>query len=231
MRNNTQILRDIESLANLLKKYQIESDNLYILEQMANNYKAWNECNIKDLTFTFSCASQKPYPDIIKKISVVIDLSYEYDDLDSNRDVFKSYQLEICIKGYERDAAIESKCFCWHLDRETNVDGKFIHPRYHFHAGGYLMKDRIPADGIDFVISSPRLSHPPMDIVLVIHFLIQNFINTRDEADKYKITSNDEYIEILSRAHRRVLDPYFNTFSKENAHQDYTKTNLFPLYS
>ena len=70
-----------------------------------------------------------------------------------------------------------------------------------------------------------------MDLVLVIHFMIQNFINTRDEADKYKITSDDEYIEILSRSHKRVLDPYFDTFSKDNTHQDYTKTNLFPLYS
>lgn len=231
MKNNIQILRDIESLARLLKRYQIESDNLYILEQMASNLKTWDECSIKDLTFTFPCASQKSYPDIVKKISVSIDLSYKYDDLDSNRDVFKSYQLEICIKGYERNVAIESKYFCWHLDRETNVKGKFIHPRYHFHAGGYSMKDIIPEDGIDFVISSPRLSHPPMDIVLVIHFIIQNFINSRDEADKYKITSDDDYIEILTRAHKRVLDPYFDTFSKDNVHLDYTKTNLFPLYS
>lgn len=77
MRNNIQILRDIESLARLLKRYQIESDNLYILEQMASNLKTWDECSIKDLTFTFPCASQKPYPDIVKKISVSIDLSYK----------------------------------------------------------------------------------------------------------------------------------------------------------
>lgn len=231
MRNKTQILRDIESLVKLLNKYQIQSDNLYLLEQMACNYKTWDECNIKDLTFTFSSASQKPYPDIVKKISVAIDLSYKYDDLDSDRDVFKSYQLEVCIKGYERDSNIESKYFCWHLDRETNTSGKFIHPRYHFHAGGYLMKDIIPADGIDFVISSPRLAHPPMDLVLIIHFMIQNFINTRDEADKYKITSDEEYLEILTRAQERILDPYFSAFSNDCTSKDYTKTNLFPLYS
>lgn len=231
MGNNMQILRDIESLARLLNKYEIESDNLYLLELMASNHKAWDKCEIKDLTFTFPCASQKPYPDVVKKISVAIDLSYKYNDLNSNRDVFDSYQLEICIKGYELDAKVESKYFCWHLDRETNTNGKFIHPRYHFHAGGYIMKDVLPEDGTDFVISSPRLSHPPMDIVLVIHFMIQNFINTRDEPNKYSITSDDEYIEILTRAHKRVLDPYFDTFSKDNKHQDYTKTNLFPLYS
>lgn len=230
MRNKTQILRDIETLANLLNKYGIESDNLYLLEQMANNPKVWDECEIKDLTFKFSCASQKPYPNIVKKISVAIDLSYKYDNLDSKRDIFKSYQLELCIKGYESNQKIESKYFCWHLDRETNVIGKFIHPRYHFHAGGYLMKDILQEDGIDFVISSPRLSHPPMDIVLVIHFIIQNFINTRDEADKYQITSDEDYIAILSRAHKRVLNPYFDTFSKDNEHLDYTRTNLFPLY-
>lgn len=230
MRNNIQILRDIESLVKLLNKYQIESDNLYLLEQLASNHKTWDECNIKDLTFTFSCAAQKPYPDVIKRISVAIDLSYKYDDINSNKDIFKSYQLEVCIKGYERDAKLESKYFCWHLDRETNVNGKFIHPRYHFHAGGYLMKDILPEQGHDFVISSPRLAHPPMDIVLIIHFLIQNFINTRDEADKYKITLDDEYIDILMRAQKRILDPYFGALSKDSDHLDYTRVNLFPLY-
>lgn len=88
MGNNMQILRDIESLARLLNKYEIESNNLYLLELMASNHKAWDKCEIKDLTFTFPCASQKPYPDVVKKISVAIDLTYKYNDLNSNRDVF-----------------------------------------------------------------------------------------------------------------------------------------------
>lgn len=231
MKRNNQILRDIETLARLLNKYQIKSDNLYLLEQMASNYKLCNECSLKDLTFTFSCAAQKPYPNVVKKIAVVIDLNYSYGELNTLQDVFNTYQLEICIKGYERNKEIESKYFCWHLDREINLDGKFIHPLYHFHAGGYLMKDILDAGGADFVISSPRLAHPPMDVILLIHFIIQNFINKRDEADMYKITSDEEYVEILARAQNRVLDPYFATFSKDSSHQDYTKNNLFPLYS
>ena len=231
MKRYNQILRDIEALARLLNKYQIKSDNLYLLEQMASNYKLCNECGLKDLTFTFSCAAQKPYPDVVKKIAVVIDLNYSYGELNTLQDVFNTYQLEICIKGYERDKETESKYFCWHLDREINLDGKFIHPRYHFHAGGYLMKDILDAGGSDFVISSPRLAHPPMDVILLIHFIIQNFINKRDEADMYKITSDEEYVGILARAQNRVLDPYFATFSKDSSHQHYRKNNLFPLYS
>jgi hypothetical protein len=231
MKGNRQILRDIETLARLLKKYQIESDNLYLLEQMASNHKLLKECSLNDLTFTFSCAAQKPYPDVVKKIAVVIDLNYSYGDLDTACDVFQTYQLELCIKGYERNKETESKYFCWHLDRETNLEGKFIHPRYHFHAGGYRMKDVLEEEGRDFVISSPRLAHPPMDVILIVHFIIQNFINKRDQANMYKITNDEEYIAILMRAQNRVLDPYFATFSKDSNHQDYTKNNLFPLYS
>ncbi len=48
---------------------------------------------------------------------------------------------------------------------------------------------------------------------------------------KAGLMNDESYKLLLEKARERILDPYFLTFHPTSTHQDYTKTNLFPLYS
>lgn len=231
MKVNRQIPQDIAKLAEIIRKYDFTSIiEPYPLEQAASNWKEWNKFDISDLTFTISCSKQKPIPNNINRIAIVLDINYIYGNLEEECDVFQNYQLNLCIKGYKLGTNSESKFFSWHLDKEENTDASFIHPLYHFHAGGKRLKGKIGKDSENFVISSPRLAHPPMDIILAIHFIIQNFVNGSEVKEKEQLIHDHDYCEIVSRAQQRVLDPYFGAFSKQSKHKDYSRENLFPLY-
>jgi len=104
----------------------------------------------------------------------------------------------------------------WHFDRHiTTVKSKGtnqpleIHPLFHFQFGG----DRL-AEGRGAVNSAwgnllelhaPRISHPPLDLVLLIDFILANFAGStwHDLVENKK-----EYHEIVEAAQRRFWCPY-----------------------
>ena len=229
-----KILQDLTKLVDLLKKYDFENNNIIELYQLQNligqakkDESVYNY-NIDNLVFNISASGMKPYPNVTK-LTVVIKLDYILNsNLSVEVDAFNTYSLELFIKGFEDTTSIEEyKFFCWHLDKEVNIDGKFIHPLYHFHAGGKRIKD-IEKGNLIF-ISSPRIPHPQMDIILAIHFVIQNFINGKEITQKTKLLADDNYIDLIGRAQMRVLDPYFQSIAGAR-HSLFTKQNLFPLY-
>lgn len=226
-----QIFADIQSLEHLIEKYQlnsiIETDSL---NNMVGKEEDFSTCSI-EVIFNVTSSSQKPNPQV-KFLNIFMELNYKFNkNKDNTHDVFSDYNFNLTIKGYNKATDQNKKYFCWHLDREPQTDGRFIHPLYHFHAGGRNMSDKIDEAYDDFVISSPRLAHPPMDVILSIHFLIQNFINGNETKQKKELLNDDDYIDIIERAQKRVLDPYFNAISdKTKKYKDYNKSNLFPLY-
>lgn len=231
-----KILTDIQELIRLLRVYGFESSNiveLYRLDNLvgqANDGQIVCKYNIDDLVFNISASGMKPYP-TVSKLTIVIKTEYTLNtNLAADIDIFNSYTLELFIRGYEdKDAANtdEYKFFCWHLDKEDNLHGRLIHPRYHFHAGGKHLKD-IEKGNLVF-ISSPRIPHPPMDIILAIHFVIQNFINGNEIDKKTNLLADPKYTDLIERAQKRILDPYFQSIAGAN-HNSFTKQNLFPLY-
>lgn len=232
--NHSKIISDIKELVRLLKLYQFEyMIELYQLENIIGKSQAvFYDYNIGNLTFRISTSGMSPYPKVAK-LSVSIDTSYSLQvDMSAKNDIFQTYSLELFIRGYiDKTAGDEevSNFFCWHLDREENTTGDFVHPLYHLHAGGNQLKDgNIDAGGMIF-ISSPRIPHPPMDIILAIHFVIQNFINNGDCEQKSKLLADDGYQDVVERARKRVLDPYFQSIAGAN-HDSFTRQNLFPLY-
>ena len=68
-----------------------------------------------------------------------------------------------------------------------------------------------------------------MDIILAIHFIILNFVNSKEYPAKEYLLSDESYIDVIERAQKRVLDPYFNAINGDG-HTVFTKENLFPLY-
>ncbi len=234
--NHRTIISDISNLVKLLKQYKFDNYiELYPLENLIGQANKKNTYNysIDNIYLRTSTSSQKPHPKHLKRIAVGIKIEYNLlQTIDANVDIFDKYLFELLIKGYPdqtNEYGEECNFFCWHLDKDCNTNGKFIHPYYHFHAGG----NRISEDMVDgsklIFISSPRLPHPPMDIALAIHFLIQNFINADEIPEKKALLSNDEYVGIINRASERILNPYFRTISGEQ-HSKFTRENLFPLY-
>lgn len=232
--NHSKIISDIKKLIELLKRYQFDYIiELYHLENLiGKSQTAIYNYSIGDLTFKIPISGMSPYPKVAK-LTISIDVNYSLqEDMSAQNDIFKAYSLELFIRGYADRTAGDtdvSNFFCWHLDREENTTGDFIHPLYHLHAGGNQLKnENIDAGGLMF-IGSPRIPHPPMDIILAIHFVIQNFINNGSFEQKSKLLANDDYQDVVDRARKRVLDPYFQSIAGAN-HDSFTKQNLFPLY-
>lgn len=232
--NHSKVISDIKELVRLLKLYQFDyMIDLYQLENLiGKSQTVLYDYSIEDLTFKISTSGMSPYPKVSKLI-VSLDAKYSLQtDMSACDDIFRTYSLELYIRGYKNKVAADtevSNFFCWHLDREENVAGDFIHPLYHLHAGGNKLKnDSIDAGELVF-IGSPRIPHPPMDIILAIHFVIQNFINNGECELKSKLLADYDYQDIVERAQKRVLDPYFQSIAGAK-HNSFTKQNLFPLY-
>lgn len=230
---HNSIIMDLRELIKLLTKYEffptlIEPQNINGLLKSGN--EIFYQYDTNDIVFNVTASGMKSNPTEVKKIVVILNTKYKLKEtLSVKSDIFEDYNFNIFIKGYwDKSASVDddSNFFCWHLDREPSTDGNFIHPYYHFHAGGHNIGDRDPGELL--LINSPRLAHPPMDIFLAIHFVILNFFNTKDFRDQKEILNNEAYQLIIERAQKRVLDPYFSALNGDS-HDDYSKYNLFPL--
>lgn len=157
-------------------------------------------------------------------VYVLLSLNYEYSiPYLANIDLFSKYQLDLEVK------CNEGKSFAWHLDREPGIDGKYIHPLYHFHGGGKKVEGKNAGDLL--ILRSPRLPHPPMDLFLAIHFVLENFLNTKTYSRQMKIFEDPLYKEIIMRAQNRLLDPYYGAIVDKNKVEGYyAPHNLCPLY-
>ena len=232
---HSNIISDLKKMILLLKKYTFESTNSMEIFRLNNIIGHQNEVffeyNTEDLVFNVTTSGMDAKP-TVKKISITLNTKYTLDnELSNHKDIFQDFSWNIFIKGYtgKDDAPNEySNFFCWHLDKEENTDGNYSHPYYHFHAGGNFLHGRDLGNLL--MISSPRIPHPPMDIFLSIHFIITNFFHSEDFPNHKKILDDYDYLVIIERAQRRVLDPYFSTFNGVD-HDDYSRHKLFPLYS
>lgn len=158
-----------------------------------------------------------------KKIRVEIELKFTLDEK-SSCDLFSSYNCNIEFFLMNNT----NPSFSWHLDREENTDGDFVHPRYHFQAGGHSM-EHINQQHVCF-FSSPRLPHPPMDVILLLHFIIQNFINSGTYSNKKKLLEDNDYQCIIGLSQKHVLDKYFEIlYNGKSDCETITSYNLFPL--
>lgn len=100
---------------------------------------------------------------------------------------------------------------CWHLDLHIEEDGdgqpKYCHPLYHFAFGGNKMEamgDNFFGNGL--MLPAPRLMHPPMDAILGIDFILQNYF----DRDKIQTLLDDSsYKEIVNNSQNRLWKPFF----------------------
>jgi hypothetical protein len=151
------------------------------------------------------------------------------DSLSTELDPLFAYVFDISISAFKSESSTEKVYYSsWHHDRHLNTQNvRYTHPTYHFQFGGKKME---LLDDEMAVLSSPRIPHPPMDIFLGFHFIISNYFNNRKFNFVNDLLEDSDYQNIIKRAQQRLWTPYFKAFDSTNTHQDFTMSNLFPLY-
>jgi hypothetical protein len=201
------IIEAIETNQHDLIDYRLSNFSIYLKGAIAKSSPVnMNFCKI-ELENRFALK------DVLTEL---IDPLFKYS-LDLKISLFKSEQNQ--TKEY---------CSTWHLDKEEgNLNFSYVHPYYHIQFGGkkheYLDPDMA-------VLGSPRIPHPPMDLILGFHFIINNFVDRKVYQYVDKILLDPRYLRILANSKKRLWEPYFNGYSTEFIHDDYKINNLFPLY-
>lgn len=137
--------------------------------------------------------------------------------------------LEFSIVVSTDDGAYLSS---WHFDKHIvsddgqDEDPEDAHPLYHFQYGGKNLSPLGGNHGGILILPSPRIGHPPMDVVLAIDFILSNFAGVHWK----KLRDKPDYSKRLSEAQDKYLRPYIeNMMSWWNAgrESDYVKS-LWP---
>ena len=222
--------KDLSDFVKLLKDFEvpvelIELSNLDSKMQYETNFKV----DIQNIVFNIDKKISGTIPVGIELITVTFSNCYE---LDSTKDLLlqdpvKDYNFQMQIKGYDNNA--KEYIFWWHLDKNIeSAPPKFTHPYYHFQSGGNDLE--LKDSGEIILLGAPRLPHPPMDLFLGIHFIINNFLSSKDYPQILVLFKNYEYQEIIKTAQKRMWEPYFNGFGLGNINSDFTFQNIFPLF-
>lgn len=147
-----------------------------------------------------------------------------------------SMELLIVIER-KKDGILKPLTSAWHLDKhsdtqkagEKNVESNFSHPEYHFHFGGRQLTDDQNISGNILLIGSPRIQYFPMDIILAIDFVIQNFY---EKEKRTSLTKNPDYVKAVQNAKQRIWKPYIIAMAKEiglhSSLNDFQFTDNFP---
>lgn len=131
-------------------------------------------------------------------------------------DPFTKLEINIELLGFDSD--LNDLINCWHIDRhilakegeEEEESPYFPHPLYHIQYGGRKMTNREDLNyGNILVIDSPRISFPPMDIILTLDYVIANYYGKI----WYELKDDIRYNEAISYSREKIWRPYFRSIS------------------
>jgi hypothetical protein len=122
------------------------------------------------------------------------------------------------IKGFDIVVTTNGYVSSWHLDRHevqpNNGRCDYIHPIYHFTHGGHKMEGYTATIddyfGNAIIMRNPRLMHPPMDLILGIDFIFNQFIPNK----KLSILSDKAYIDIVNQVKVFLWRPFALAIAK-----------------
>ncbi|TKT93340.1 hypothetical protein [Dyadobacter frigoris] len=243
---NKQIAADLCKLAILLNTYNLCGD-VSPLDGAGQSFietesKIW-KYNLRKITFNDADEVGGRMPSESEQISVSLSLFIKSSGVigDEVSNPLSELNVDIEIGGQRlnsRTYEIDDLYSSWHLDlhEEEMGDGspKFSHPLYHFSFGGEKMEgmgeDLI---GNTIILPAPRLMHPPMDAVLAIDFILQNYF-IREKIKK--LLSDPEYKEIVRNSQLRLWKPYFASIysfwdkGNFNVHENFNCSKVLPFY-
>jgi len=187
------------------------------------------EIDAKNITINLNHSISGTTPINIKMFVISFDHGLTIDDTKvfAVDDVIKDYLFDIQITGFDENA--QEYYYAWHLDKNiSSTEPKYTHPYYHFQGGGQRIEGTPSGDIL--LVDFPRIPHPPMDLFLGIHFIINNFISSKEYPKKIELLNDFEYQNVMIDSQKLVWDLYFNSFASGCTHNDFNFKNVFPLY-
>lgn len=118
-----------------------------------------------------------------------------------------NFEFKVSILG---EVGAKTVINCFHIDYDcgnepSDEKRKFIHPLYHLTFGGMDLDDYNVGDFLN--IPSPRFVVMPMDVILIIDFILSNFLSKT----KYeKIKSESAYSDELHKSQTKYWKPFFH---------------------
>jgi hypothetical protein len=182
-----------------------------------------------------------PYDATQISIALTVSIASSEQQHDVIYNPLKSLAVDIEIDGCRLNPStgeIDDLYSCWHLDmhieKKGDNDAKYSHPMYHFAFGGNKMEEK--GDGFfgnSVILPSPRLMYPPMDAVLAIDFILQNYY---DKATIKNLLLDPIYTEIVASSQKRLWKPFFASLYSQwdkidsPVLPDFSTKKLLPLY-
>jgi hypothetical protein len=231
--NRRSYVKDIKFLKEIIEDSNVLGvftgiDN--IIEAIETSEKDLIDYRLSNFSIYLKGAIARAQPKNLHYCKIELENRLEVkDNLNAKIDPLSRYSLDFKISLYKSERnQTKEYCSTWHLDKEhRDLNFSYVHPYYHMQFGGkkheYLDPDMA-------VLGSPSIPHPPMDLILGFHFIINNFVDRKVHDYVDKILLDPRYIRILANSKKRLWEPYFNGYSTEFNHEDYTINNLFPLY-
>lgn len=231
--NRSKYVRDLSFLKEIISTNSVKGvftgiDE--IIDEIEKNDKDLIDYRLSNFSIYLKGAIAKAQPRDLHFCKIELENRLEVkDDLNDKIDPLSRYSLDFKISLYKSEQNQKKEyCSTWHLDKEhRNLNFSYVHPYYHLQFGG---KKHEYLDPNMAVLGSPRIPHPPMDLILAFHFIINNFVDRKVHDYVDVILSDTRYLKILANSKKRLWEPYFNGYSTEFNHNDYNINNLFPLY-
>jgi len=235
--SNNVIARDIYEFVGLVNKYNVcNLFNVNTLIGVADSLPDVAHCEIEGIEIEFY--NYKPISKTVPKIKYfkinLINSILSNPDADiKTQDPINKCTFDLIVTGFCYHDTEKEYINCWHLDKhireEGDGDAKYSHPLYHFQYGGKNMNE-LTDTGDTLLMGAPRIPHPPMDIFLAIHFILNNYFNKNDSdyACLQDLFADTDYQDILETAKNRMWYPYFKGLSNSE-NNDLNLENLFPL--
>ena len=224
-----EIKNDLEELVSLIES---EEDFAKLIDttpiqNAINSLASSKNCfyDIQNLSFDINKKIKKIHPDV-DKVTLIINNKVHYQD-NGGIIYIGDYNLDIVIYGYKNRDKYQ---YCWHLDKHiTKGNDRYSHPVFHFQAGGKLADISLNSPDTLY-IGMPRVPHPPMDIFLVINFILANFYDKKVYKFVNSLLANERYCQLIKKAQSRIVDPYFKGIFDPKAHNDYNINTIYPTY-
>ena len=183
---------EINFIANILQREKLCSD-ISPLNKCCSN----GMYRVEELKFNIREVPRNTRPNV-ELMEVLLNVSFQelQDDIPGS-----NYCFRITAQGLDGNVNLVKSS--WHLDYDINNNQEYIHPHFHLTWGGDTMKGLGLGDVL--LLPTPRISYPPLDIILGIDFVLSNFV----KADIYKkIQCDSQYKNAVKNAQEKYWKPY-----------------------
>lgn len=213
------IASDIFELAELLVSHNILQDAKSLYDASAKlhssqNVSEWSyECD--NLKFSVEGAVAGTIPQHISLVEIFFSISaigiFSNDEI--CRNPLSKLNFDIELEGFrELEDNIDNYFASWHLDKNIKSSQcYYIHPEYHLTFGGNKLEEKgVDNFGSTLILPAPRVAYPPMDLILGIDFILQNYFPLEKIS---RLLDDSKYKAIVINSQQRLWKPYYLSLS------------------